>query len=443
MVAATGGRLIAGGDPGGGGFSEIATDSRTVGRGGLFVPIVAERDGHDFIADAVAAGATGSLVEAGRGAPGAAGISVVEVPDTAAALLDLGRAARRRVRGPVTGITGSVGKTSTKDLLAAALATCMRVVASEKSFNNELGVPLTLANAPDDSQAAVVEMGARGVGHIALLCSVARPTIGVVTAVAAVHTECFGSLEAVAEAKGELVEALPPDGTAVLNGDDPRVSAMAARSGAPVLRYSAAGAAGSDVAAAGVTLGADLRPSFVVHSPWGSAEVQLAARGAHQVGNALAAVAVASVCGVPIEETAAALGRQAVSPWRMELGRSTDGTLVLNDAYNANPASVAAALRALAALDASRRVAVLGPMAELGDESAAAHSEAASLASRLGLELLAVGTDAYGVTDEVDDLDGAEAWLRRRGASGDGVAVLVKGSRVAGLERLARRLLEG
>ena len=205
--------------------SGVAIDSRQVVGGELFVPLVAERDGHDFVPAAVARGA--ALVLTQQRVP--TDVPSVAVADTAAALLDVGRLARRHLGSLVVGITGSVGKTSTKDLAAAALARRYRTAASEKSFNNELGVPLTLANAPDGTEAAVVEMGARGRGHIALLCDVARPTVGVVTAVVHAHTEMFGSIEEVAVAKGELVESLPAAGTAVLNGDDPRVAAMARR----------------------------------------------------------------------------------------------------------------------------------------------------------------------------------------------------------------------
>ncbi|MHB1930827.1 MAG: UDP-N-acetylmuramoyl-tripeptide--D-alanyl-D-alanine ligase [Acidimicrobiales bacterium] len=443
VVAATGGTVVAGaaGTPGLGEvvFGGVGTDSRRLQPSGLFVPIRAARDGHEFIADAVAAGAAGFLVESGHRAASElpAGVAVA-VTDTGAALLDMGRAARRRLTGPVVGITGSVGKTSTKDLLAGVLATTWRVSASEQSFNNELGVPLTLANAAGDSEVTVVEMGARGAGHISLLCDVARPTVAVVTAVAAVHTQLLGSLDQVARAKAELVEALPPQGTAVLNADDARVAAMATGTSAAVVRYSAAGDASADVVAEDIGVGEDLRARFRLRSPWGGAEVRLDARGAHQVGNALAAAAAGLVCGTPLEAVAAGLATAAVSHWRMELVRAPGGAQVINDAYNANPASVAAALRALASLPARRRVAVLGGMAELGPEAPAEHLAVAALAARLGIEVVAVGTPAYGVTP----VAGIDEALSALGGLGAGDAVLVKGSRVAGLERLAQRLCE-
>jgi UDP-N-acetylmuramoyl-tripeptide--D-alanyl-D-alanine ligase len=388
------------------------------------------------VAAAVAAGAAGYLCEPGAVADHPGGAVAIEVADTAAALTALGRAARRRLRGPVVGITGSVGKTSTKDLAAAAAAAGRRVARSERSLNNDLGVPLTLANAPGDTEVAVIEMGARGPGHIRRLCEVAAPTIGVVTAVAAAHTETFGSVEGVARAKGELIEALPASGTAVLNADDERVAAMAGRGPAAVLRFSATGRPDADVAAEAVSVDDDLRPTFEVRSPWGRATVRLEARGTHQVGNALAALSVALLCGVDLGAAAGGLAGAALSPWRMEVRRSPEGTVVVNDAYNANPASMAAALRSLAQLRAGRRVAVLGPMAELGGTERDEHLAIAALAGELGIEVVPVATDLYG-PDPAPDL---EAAVDRLGPLDDRTAVLVKGSRVAGLELLADRL---
>jgi UDP-N-acetylmuramoyl-tripeptide--D-alanyl-D-alanine ligase len=372
----------------------------------------------------------------------------IAVDDTGAALLDIGRAARRRLSCPVVGITGSVGKTSTKDMTAAALGAALRVAASARSWNNELGVPLTLANAGEDTEVAVIEMGARGVGHIALLCSVARPTVAVVTAVASVHTELFGSVDAVARAKAELVEALPDDGIAVLNGDDPRVAAMAGRTSAQVLHYGVAGSGwpaaldGSrtlDVTAEGVELDDQLRARYVLRSPWGSTEVVLGARGAHQVPNSLAALTVALHLGAGLEEATGALRDAPVSPWRMELRTAPSGARILNDAYNANPVSMAAAVDALARLPARRRVAVLGVMAELGPEGPAEHRRVAAMAAERGIDVVAVGTADYGI-EPVADLEAAEQAV---GPLDQGTAVLVKASRVAGLERLAARLLTG
>src|SRR5690606_2633293 len=236
----------------------------------------------------------------------------------------------------------------------------------------------------------------------------------------------------VAAAKGELVEALPATGTAVLCAADPRVAAMADRTAARVLTFGGSG----DVRAEGVRLDGELRPAFRAVTPWGAAEVRLAVRGAHMVDNALAALAAALACDVPLDDAAAALSSAGLSRWRMDLATLSSGARLLNDAYNANPTSMAAALRALAELPARRRVAVLGLMAELGPASEAEHRAVGELARELGIEVVAVGTPDYGGT-VVPDLDGVAAAL---GDLGPDDAVLLKGSRVAGLERLAALL---
>jgi UDP-N-acetylmuramoyl-tripeptide--D-alanyl-D-alanine ligase len=405
-------------------------DSRAVVGGELFVALLWDRDGHDFIGDALRRGAAAYLT-----AREPVGGTAVVVADTAAALLDLGRAARRRLPDQVIGVTGSVGKTSVKDLLAAALAPTSRVAASAGSFNNEFGVPLTLLNARDDAEAVVVEMGARGPGHVALLCDVAAPTIAVVTRVAAAHTAVMGDLDAIARSKGELVEALPASGTAVLNAEDPRVAGMASRTSATVVRFGA----GGDVVAADVRLDDRLRPSFRLRTPAGDADVRLGVAGRHQVDNALAAAAAALATGASVDSVAAGLAEARLSPLRMALGRAASGAVVLNDAYNANPASMAAALRALAALPARRRLAFLGTMAELGERAAADHRDVAALAAELGVQVVAVAEPAYGV-EVVPDVDAAAARARDLGV-GEGDAVLVKASRVARLERLADALM--
>jgi UDP-N-acetylmuramoyl-tripeptide--D-alanyl-D-alanine ligase len=437
-----------------------AIDSRELTDGQLFVPIIDERDGHDFVPAAVERGAAGYLSSRPVAGPDV-DVAAVVVPDTAEALLALGRHARRRLGevpgfAAVIGITGSVGKTTTKDLLRAAAGEWFPTTASLRSFNNELGVPLTLINAPERTQVSVVEMGARGAGHIAMLCELARPTVGVVTTVEMVHTEMFGDLADVAMAKGELIEALPSDGAAVLNADNPLVAAMAERTQARVLRFGAgpsgpgpsssgppgSGSNGADLWAGAVSLDEDLRPSFELHSPWGAAHVHLGVRGAHNVVNALAAAAAALVVGVPLDAVAEGLSRVEMSPWRMDLRTTPSGARVLNDAYNAGPASMAAALHALDALDASTPVAVLGVMAELGTGSEDAHRVIGDLAEDLGIELIAVDAPGYGpAATHVLDIDAAHGLLVADGPMGADRAVLVKGSRVAGLERLAERLL--
>ncbi|GAC58569.1 UDP-N-acetylmuramoyl-tripeptide--D-alanyl-D-alanine ligase [Gordonia hirsuta DSM 44140 = NBRC 16056] len=410
-------------------------DSRSARPGQLFVPIVAARDGHDFIGAAVAAGATAYLTD--RAPDPAVRATAVQVADTAIALAALGREARRQVPDRVVGVTGSVGKTSTKDLLAGVLETTFRTAASEKSFNNELGLPLTLLGAPDDTEAVVLEMGARGVGHIQLLCEIASPTVGVLTRVEGVHLEMFGSLADVARAKGELVEALPADGLAVLNADHELVAAMHTRTQARTLFYGSGG--GADVRAENVLLDDQLRASFDLVTPWGATRVALGARGEHQVPNALAAAAAGGGLGVPIEAIAAGLAQARLSGLRMELTTTAAGVRVINDAYNANPTSMAAALDSLGRLTAARRFAVLGTMAELGADGPAAHRGIAEHARALGITVIAVDEPDYGESvTHVADVDAAVAAL---GDLSDGDAVLVKGSRVAALERVADALI--
>jgi UDP-N-acetylmuramoyl-tripeptide--D-alanyl-D-alanine ligase len=403
----------------------VSFDSRSVAPDQLFVAMVAERDGHEFVADAVARGAGAALVQH---APVGAGTSIV-VTDTAQALLDLGRWGRSRLTGEVIGITGSVGKTSTKDLARAALSAGRRTAANERSFNNEQGLPVTILNAPDDTEALVLEMGMRGFGEIARLCAVGRPTIGIITRVAAAHTEMVGGLDGVAKAKGELVEALPSSGTAILNADDHRVVAMASLCAGSVITFGHD--ASSDVRILELWLDDLARPRFTVGTPWGSATVALAVSGEHMATNAAAALAAACVCGVDLHAAASALGNATLSPWRMEIGRTAAGTIVVNDAYNANPASMRAALDTLSRLVVTgRRVALLGVMAELADP-AADHADIAAIARESGIELIAVGTDLYGVEPTADPLAAV------RSLSGDD-ALLIKGSRVAGLEHIAR-----
>jgi UDP-N-acetylmuramoyl-tripeptide--D-alanyl-D-alanine ligase len=423
VASATGGRL-AGPDVA---IDGASFDSRSLCRGALFVPIVAERNGHEFIDAALAAGAAAYLTsEAPRGG------TAIEVADTQRALLDLGRWARSRLPDRVVGITGSVGKTSTKDLVAAAVRTTWRTAASGQSFNNDQGLPVTILGAPDDTQVLVLEMGMRGFGEISRLCDVGRPTIGVVTAVAEAHTERVGGIEGVAIAKRELVEALPATGTAILNGDDPRVAAMAAHTPAAVITYGTA--ARHDVRLTSMRFDGLARPSFDAHTPWGSVHVRLGVPGGHMARNALAALAVAGILGVPLEVAAAALAAAPVSPMRMDVRRTRSGALVINDAYNANPASMRAALDSLATMHATRRVAIVGVMAEL-DDPLVAHRAVTAYAHERAIELVAVGTDLYGVAP-VDDP------IATLGEIGSGTVVLVKASRVGGLERLARQLLD-
>lgn len=406
-------------------------DSRSVAERALFVPIVAERDGHDFIAGAIAGGAAAYLTTGPT--PGG---SAVIVKDTTEALTELGRASRQRLTGPVIGVTGSVGKTSVKDLLLAAMGGARRVHANPASFNNELGLPLTLVNAPDDTEVAVLEMGARGIGHIAQLCGIGTPTIGVVTRVAGAHTELFGSLDGVAQGKGELVECLPADGTAVLNADDDRVLAMASRTSANVITYGVDG----DVRVSELRVDGSMRPTFTVDTPWGSTTISLGLAGEHMAFNAAAAIAAGGAAGVSLDDMKQGLEAATASAWRMDVAVAASGATIVNDAYNANPASVRAALAALLESKAPRRSAVLGVMAELGAEHDQEHLAIAEEVTDAGVRLIAVDAAAYGA--KAEHVASIEQAARALGALDDQDAVLVKGSRVAGLERLAAILLD-
>lgn len=412
--------------------SGVSIDSRLVRSGALFVAIRAERDGHDFVVDAARRGAAAALVGA-RDGTDVWPLPVVTVADPQAALADLGAAARARMRCPVIGITGSVGKTTAKDLCGAILGVSRPVAVSERSHNNELGVPMTLVNAPDDVEAAVIEMGARGIGHIEWLCRLACPTIAVVTTVALAHTETFGSVEQIALAKGELPASLPTSGVAVLNTDVAEVWAMRGRTVGRVLGFGSAPEA--EVRAHKVRLDDSLRPRFTLRTPWGDAKVRVAAAGVHNVTNALAASAAGLAAGASLDDVVAGLARARLSPNRMAVLSLSSGATVIDDCYNANPASMRAAFEALDRVDATRRVAVVGLMAELGDDAASAHAEVAELADERHVELIAVDTELYGVDPvSVDEV------LERIGRLDSDVAVLVKGSRVARLESVVAAL---
>ncbi|MDT7579629.1 MAG: UDP-N-acetylmuramoyl-tripeptide--D-alanyl-D-alanine ligase [Pseudonocardiales bacterium] len=438
----------------------VEFDSRAVAPGALFLALPGERvDGHDFAAAAVAAGAVGVLAAREVDAPAVvvppaphdplARGSYLAAADRdgsgAAVLAALARLAAHNVAAlpatTVVGVTGSSGKTSTKDLLAAVLAPLGPTVAPPGSFNNELGLPWTALRADAGTRHLVLELSARGRGHIAALCVIAQPRIGVVLNVGSAHLGEFGSADAIAAAKGELVEALPEQGVAVLNADDPRVAAMAARTRARVVPVGRG--ADAVVRAEDVTLDAG-RPRFRLVAPQGAADVALQLVGAHHVGNALAAAAVALELGATPEGVAAALSTAGpASRWRMEVTERADGVTVVNDAYNANPESMRAALQALVALGEGRRRtwAVLGRMGELGDSAAEAHADVAAAAAGLRVdELVTIGAPEYGAGRPVADADAALTLLRAELAPGD--VVLVKASRAVGLDRLASALLQ-
>ena len=412
-------------------LSGVSFDSRTITPGQLFVPIVAERDGHEFIEVALKSGAGAYLTQ-----HDSVGRSAIVVDDTLAALLKLGAWARVRleptVGSRVIGVTGSVGKTSTKDFIAAALSSELIVSASERSFNNDQGLPVTLLNAADNAQALVLEMGMRGFGEIARLCSIALPTIGVVTAVAAAHTERVGGIEGVARAKAELVQALPQSGYAILNADDERVREMRKLTQAQVLTYGVHESA--DIRIVKCELDEMARASVSATTPWGSVSWTMSVPGTHMAFNAAAAIAVAGACGVDIHHAATALEQTLVSPMRMQVITTDDGMTIINDAYNANPASMRAALDTLVGMKASRHVVIAGQMAELAD-STTEHGAIVEYARSKSIEFIACETENYATSaHSIEDA------VKRVRDGGTDVAVLVKGSRVAALERVVQLL---
>jgi UDP-N-acetylmuramoyl-tripeptide--D-alanyl-D-alanine ligase len=424
----------------------VATDSREVRHGDLFVALEGDHtDGHRFVDQALGNGAAAALVSRVVEAP-----SIV-VDDVGAALLQLAGAERDAMTASVVGITGSTGKTSVKDLTSCVLESRFRVWASPRSFNTEVGVPLTILNAPTDAEVVVVEMGSRGIGHIATLCGVSRPQVGVVTNVGLAHMEMFGSLETVAAAKRELVEALPAEGAAVLNADDPIVRGFDSATTARVLRYGVS--ADADVRAEDLALDELGHPSFSLHGADGSERIELPVAGEHMAWNSLAAAAVGMALGLTVGECAAGLKDARLSPWRMEVLEGTAGIRILNDAYNANPSSMAAALKAARWMGRhGRSIAVLGEMAELGAMADVEHKRLGELVARLGIDhLIVVGSHALGIAigaeregveperiERVETVEQAVQSVRKVASEGD--VVLVKGSRVAGLERVAEGL---
>ena len=455
----------------------VVFDSRDAAPGALFAAFPgASADGHEFVRDALARGAVAVLAApddayrapwAGRGA-----VPTVTVAD-ADLLRALSALARAHLallpRTTVIGLTGSAGKTTTKDLIGRLARELGPTVAPKGSFNNELGFPITALRTDEDTRYLVAEMGARGIGHITHLTTIAPPRIGVVLNVGSAHLGEFGSVEAIAEAKGELVAAVPEagscnpdrDGVAILNADDPRVRAMAARTKGRVVLFGEASDAA--VRAEKVRIGPDGRAGFTLMYRDGDGPqrhpVTLRLVGEHQVANALAAAATGLELGLSGETVAKVLSAaEPDSKWRMAIGESADGVTIVNDAYNANPESMRAALKTLATMTRSRpgarSWAVLGPMAELGAAAAVEHDAIGRLAVRLNIsQTVAVGAGAAaihsgasmegsydGESVAVPDVDAALAFVRSGARPGD--VVLVKASRYIGLESLAAALLE-
>ena len=433
----------------------VVTDSREAGPGSLFVARLGEHtDGHHFAPAAAAAGAVAVL-----GSRPIEALPCVVVDDVT---LGFGHLARGLLAAAptldVVAITGSSGKTSTKDLLAHVLAAAGPTVAPVNSYNGEIGVPLTVCRIERDTRYLVLEMGARGPGHLRYLTGIASPHVAVVLNVGSAHLGEFGSVAAIAAAKSELVQDLSSRDVAVLNADDPAVAAMAEQTTAQVVTFGVGPVA--QVRADDIRLDVLGRPSFTVHTASGTHPVALRLHGRHHVANALAVVAVAQALGLELSDVATALGEaRPVSRWRMEVLDRPDGVTVVNDAYNANPESMRAALEALLAMahpaggPSRRSWAVLGEMLELGPGSAAAHRDLGATAARLGVDqLLAVGEGARPVAEGarehpgsprvawVGDADAAYELLAEQLRAGD--VVLLKSSRDSGLRWLGERLVD-
>ena len=444
-------------------FCGVTTDSRHVLPGQLFIPLVGERfDGHQFVGAAMERGAAGFLWESGQPVPAElAQFPHLSVPDTLKALQDLARAYRNTLDVRVIGVTGSNGKTSTKDLIAAALADELRTHKTDGSLNNHIGLPLTLLGLPQDAEIVVLEMGMRGIGEIAALADIARVDIGVITLVGDAHIGRLGSRAAIAKAKWELIEALRSGGVAVIPDAEPLLDGLAAPAGVAVVRFGESPAADwrlEDYAA--VAGGSEFRvlPADVF--------VSLPVFGRHQARNALCALAVADIVGVDVRRAARALGKASLSRMRMEISQPHPLLTVVNDAYNAAPASVYAAFEVLRDLPVDYRIVVLGDMLELGEESERLHREVGQALRKFGVDaVLAVGEyarfyqeGAVGAPQEgaagapqegaagtpataqvqaaVEGAGVLHAWIEEGLTSGRNTVVLLKGSRRVGLETL-------
>lgn len=427
--------------------SVVETDSRRVEPGALFVALPGTRsDGHEFVHEALARGAAAAIVQS-AGSDG----TVIEVADTGRALLDLAADERRRMDTRLIGVTGANGKTSTKDLSAAVLSTRFRTWANPASFNNEVGLPMTLLGAEPGTEVVIAEMGARREGDVALLCEVARPDVVVVTNIGVAHMGIFGSWDAIARAGAEPVEWLGRDGVAILNADDAVVRAYGDRARARVVTFGVD--APADVRALDVVLDDGGRASFSLEVGGERERVDLAVAGEHMVPNALAAAAIGIEFGLTAAECAAALKGARIAAWRMETFTTSRGVVVVNDAYNANPESMSAALKTSRWMARRGRLAaVLGHMAELGPIAFEEHERLGELLVRIGVDrLITVGEPARAIAraairegqlpqDVASYGEPAEAASDVRAWARPGDVVLLKGSRVVGLERAAEAL---
>lgn len=412
----------------------LSFDSRAIKPGHAFIAIKAERDGNDFVESAASKGATFAIVSPGRSIDA---IPCVEVDDATAALALLGRALREQLadslEGRVIGITGSAGKTSAKNLVRAVLQAGFRPVhAADASLNNDIGVPITIVNAPDDAAALVIEMGMRGFHEIDRLCEIAHPIIGLVTNVGDAHGERLGGPEGIAKAKGELIASLPPHGTAILNADDARVVAMKSLTDARVLTFGKND--GADVHYRITETDIDGRCTAEFSFEGAAATATPMLPGEHMVSNSAAAIAVGIACGMKLQVAASGIGKEALETGRMCWLEAANGLRILDDSYNANEHSMIAALQVIADLQVRTKFAVLGQMAEVAD-AAEAHRRVAEFAAQNKIKVIGLETNLYGTPEMT-----VEEALKELAFHHPHV-VLVKGSRAARTERIVHELL--
>ena len=425
----------------------VCTDSRVVKPGDVFFALVAERDGHEFVEEAIRGGAAAVVVSSAVKAD----VPVVMVPDTLVALGDFAREYRAVHSIPVVAVTGSVGKTTTKEMIAAVLAGKYNVLKNDMNFNNEIGLPLTLFGLDQSHTAAVLEMAMRGPGEIRRLADIARPRIGVITNVGMSHIELLESRDAIATAKSELLDELPTDGLAVINADDDYCEFMKARRYGRTVLFGMGEAA--DIRATTLKVGRDGTPSATVTTVRGTVDLHLSAVGAHNMDNAMAALAVGLEMGVTLEDAKSALEKVCSPSMRCEVTQSQAGYTVIDDAYNANPASMSSAIRTLVAMDGRMKIAVLGDMLELGEYARDAHVALAKQVAEENLDrLVTVGSlgrviaeaavDAGMDYDRVMTCDtSSEVAAELKPELGAGDIVLVKGSRGMKMEIVVEGLL--
>lgn len=438
-------------------FTSTIIDSRETAAGDLFVAIVGpNHDAHRFAGEVLSKGAAGVLIQSGRleNTPDEGEGFIIQVEDTTLALADLARGHRQSFQGPLIAITGSNGKTTTKELCAGILEGVGPTLATRGNLNNNFGVPLTLLRRRDEDIYAIVEMGMNHRGEIATLASIAQPTIGILTNVGSAHIEFLGSQKAIAEEKGDLLACLPADGTAIVGRDEPIAFAQSKRTKASVLSFGRS--TNADLCASAVRYVDDGAFAFMLETPFGRGEIRVPGLSETIVENALAAAGGALAAGASFEFVVKGLANHPGVPGRMQPRLLANDVLVIDDSYNANPQSMRNALETLARLDTrGRRLAVLGQMGELGDEGDEAHREAGRLAGSLGLdeiflldpmaELIAEGARETGLREDqlhiFNDHESLSQSLRTRIAKGD--RILVKGSRAARMERIIEALEKG